>query len=162
MSTKILLALDGSATSMKAAEHIGKIICSCASMEITLYHVISTPPELSEHAGGTTASVEDLHRKQKAWVANAQERVEKEIFGAARSILKENGVDEKTTPIRSKIESESHPDAALAIVEEAHAGGYDVVVMGKRGTSMLKDCIIGSVTWKVVHNLLDCVIWIVE
>ncbi len=167
MSMKILLALDGSANSLKAAEHVGRVSCSCRDMEITFYHVIVRPPELSEHPGEHTAGDEErlkeaLKEKQKAWLARARERVETTVFAPARTVFRTSSVSETQALIRTKVEAEAHLDAALAIINEAKTGGYDVVVMGRRGVSMLKEFVFGGVTCKVIHHLRGCAIWIAE
>jgi nucleotide-binding universal stress UspA family protein len=167
MKPKVLLALDGSPTSLKAAEYVGKYICACGCVEITLYHVISMPPELSEHsgerkAGGEERLFEVLHEKQEDWLTAARERAEEDVFKPAKAVLKKNGIDEKMMMVRTKLDSEAHPEAALSIIQEAKKGGYEIVVLGRRGASMLKEFIFGSVACKVIHHLHGCSICIVE
>ena len=59
-------------------------------------------------------------------------------------------------------EHEVSLQSAKNIIEAIDRKKYDVVVIGRRGASMLKEFIYGSVAWKVAHHLHGCVIWIVE
>jgi nucleotide-binding universal stress UspA family protein len=43
-------------------------------------------------------------------------------------------------------------DAALEIVNAAKDGGYDVIVVGHRGSSKMKERLLGSISEKVAHN----------
>jgi len=52
-------------------------------------------------------------------------------------------------------------DVAEDILEEAQAGAYDTVVMGRRGLGLAKSLLLGSVTRKVVDNANGCAVTIV-
>ena len=43
-------------------------------------------------------------------------------------------------------------DPVEEIVAEAHDGGYDLVVLGKQGHRAIKDTLMGSTTWRVLHK----------
>jgi nucleotide-binding universal stress UspA family protein len=43
-------------------------------------------------------------------------------------------------------------DPVEEILKEAHEGGYDLVVMGNRGERALKDKLMGSTAWRVLHG----------
>jgi nucleotide-binding universal stress UspA family protein len=47
-------------------------------------------------------------------------------------------------------------------MNEVKEGGYDTLVLGRRGRSMLKEFMFGGVTSKVIHHIKDCAIWIIE
>ena len=53
-------------------------------------------------------------------------------------------------------------DVAEDILNEAEAGGFDTVVMGRRGLGMAKTLLLGSVTHKVVQNAKGCAVIVVE
>jgi nucleotide-binding universal stress UspA family protein len=48
------------------------------------------------------------------------------------------------------------------ILEEAQAGAYDTVVLGRRGLGLAKSLLLGSVTQKVVDHAKGCAVTIVE
>ena len=72
------------------------------------------------------------------------------------------GVPIDTVVIRTKIDAEPHPDVAMSIIREAEEGNHDVVVLGRRGMSMLKEFVLGSVSSKVIHHIKDRAVWLVE
>lgn len=161
MAANILLAVDGSACSNRAVEYTGDVLCGCQDVTLTLYHVIEIPPMLLE-AGGTEASQAELQAEREEWEAQKRGEVEREIFAPARRILREKGVREDVNTIQSRIAEDAHPDVALTIIKQAEEGNYDTVVLGKRGVSMLKEFMYGSVASKVVHHIQGHTIWIVE
>jgi nucleotide-binding universal stress UspA family protein len=164
---KILLATDGSVASLRAAEHVGAIVSGCPGFEITLYHVCGVPPVLLEHGGSEDPAREEeieeaLQRDYETWFEAKRERCRKEIFEPAIQVLKLQGVDESVASIQKKVDPDAHPDVAWAIINEARNGDYGVVALGRRGLSPLKEFIMGSVSFKVVHHLRGCAVWMVE
>ncbi len=89
-------------------------------------------------------------------------QTEMEIFAPAKQILEERGIQGTLSTIETKVATHSHPDVALAIIEEAKVGGYGTIVLGKRGRSMIKEFLLGGVTCKVIHHIKGCTIWVVE
>jgi len=167
MEPKILLALDGSKNSMRAVAYVGDMIHGCECFHITLFHVNAIPPELIEHGGPTKPDTgrrlaEELQAKQRKWRAEFRETVGNEIFNPAKKILKDKGVHETLSTIKTKIVIRPHPDVARILIAETKAGRYSTLVLGKRGRSMAKDFLLGGVTCKVIHNIKDCTIWVVE
>ena len=43
-------------------------------------------------------------------------------------------------------------DPVEQIIEEAHSGNYDLVVIGRRGRRVIKDALMGSTAWEVLHR----------
>ena len=167
MKPRILLAVDGSETSTKAVKYVGEITRGCEGIDIMLYHVLEIPPMLLEH--GESGDQDEkgrlgkaLQEEQKKWEEKKREQVEREIFAPAKQILKEKGVREGVATIRTKLATGAYPDVALAIIQEVKAEGCGTVVLGKRGISMLREFMFGSVDSKVVHHIEGCAIWIVE
>jgi nucleotide-binding universal stress UspA family protein len=48
------------------------------------------------------------------------------------------------------------------ILNEAETGGFDTIVMGRRGLGMAKALLLGSVTSKVVQKAKGCAVTTVE
>ena len=161
MKPKILVAVDGSETSTRAVEYVGEIVRGCEGIDITLYHVFEIPPMFLEYVGAGK-SWEEAQEAREKWEEEKREQIEKRIFAPARQILKQKGIREDAVTIRTKLAEEAHPDVALAIIQEIEEEGYGTVVLGKRGITMLKEFMFGSVASKVVHHLEGCAIWIVE
>lgn len=167
MKHKILLTVSDSETSEKAARYLGEFACDCKEFEITLLHIISSPPSLLEHRGSEDPDEEErlgeeLRARRKNWVDESEARVEKEIFAPLIQILKERGFKEGTNKILTKVATSAHPDVALSIVDEVQSSGYDTVVIGKHAISRIGELLTASVAAKVVHKIRECGIWIVE
>lgn len=167
MKPKILIAVDGSTSSMKAVRYVGNIVSGCQGAVITLFHILPLPPALLEHGGAENPDderriEESLQGEVKSWAEKRSKSVEEEIFAPARQILKEKGFPEDAIMVKAKTEVDKPMDEAYAIIQEAKEGGYDTVVLGRRGRSKFKDFVFGSVTTKVIHAIKDCAIWIIE
>jgi nucleotide-binding universal stress UspA family protein len=168
MSEKILVAVDGSETSLQAIRYVGDILRDSGGVEVTLLHVLDIPPELLEHGGAEDSSKEhrleeSMENQRQEWMQTSQKRMEEEFFGPARKILKQKGVQEEAVHVRTKLATDMpHPDVAMAIIQEVAKGSYGTVVLGKRGKSMLREFVFGSVAFKVIHHVKNCTIWIVE
>ncbi len=50
---------------------------------------------------------------------------------------------------------------AGTILEEARAGGYGTIVVGRRGVSTVEEFDMGRVTNKLVHSAKDRALWVV-
>mgnify|MGYP005870871527 CR=1 FL=1 len=48
-----------------------------------------------------------------------------------------------------------------AILEEAGSGGYDTIVLGRRGMSKKEEYIFGSVTSRIVREVHEASVWVV-
>lgn len=172
MEQKILLALDGSENSTKAVKYLGDMIHGCEGFHITIFHVVGIPPELMEHGGAEKGGAtqpdrerllaEELQENQRKWREQVLEKVEKEIFAPAKRILGDRGFQGALSTIETKVAINSHPDVALAIIEEIDDDGYATIVIGKRGRSKIKEFLLGGVTCKVIHHIQGCTVWVVE
>jgi nucleotide-binding universal stress UspA family protein len=167
MAQKFLLALDGSENSTRAVVYLADMIRGRAGVHLTLFHVIPIPPDLLEHGGAENPDRErllagELRTTQREWREETEASVEKEIFAPARQILEARGVQADRSTVETKIAIESHPDVAMAIVDEIKNNGCGTIVLGKRGRSKVEDFLFGGVTCKLIHHLRECTIWVVE
>jgi nucleotide-binding universal stress UspA family protein len=125
---KILLAVDGSEYSERAASFLTRFPFSPED-KIIILHVISEIPYEDD-------SYANIRRFMK--------RMAPQVLDSAAKILK---------PAKAKIikrETEGYPDAT--IMETAENGDFDLVVMGTRGLKGVKSFFVGSVTRSVAIN----------
>ncbi len=165
MPKKLLLAIDGSEASMKAVEHVNEVLSGHRAFEITLYHVCAAPAGLLEQGGSEDPLKESqlderLHQQLAMWVERCRQKIEVGVFARAKEILAD-AISEGVS-VGAEVDTEAHPDTATSIIRKAKEEGYRVVVLGRRGKSTLKEYVFGSVSSKVVHNIRDCAVWIVE
>ncbi len=166
MKKKILIALDGSQSSMRAVEHVADMICSHKVSEVTLFHVCFHPPSLLEHGGSEDPREEreldvHLHEKLTRWVERCREWVREDIFDGAKKVLQDRGCSDEPVNVRTKVCPEAQTDVASCLIREAQDGGYDAVVLGRRGASARREFLFGSIASRVIHHLESCAVWIV-
>ena len=166
MKPRLLLALDGSEVSRRAVEYVANVISGLKNAEITLFHVSEVPAVFLEHGGGELHGNESLTAKMRegslaSWTEQERERTEREIFAPARMILEATASGTGPT-IRTRLETDIQLGVPRTIINEMKEGGYDTLVLGRRGRSMLKEFMFGGVTSKVIHHIKDCAIWIIE
>jgi nucleotide-binding universal stress UspA family protein len=129
----ILLPVDGSESSLAAVRQAAALAQAFRPMgpSLTLIHVV------------------DIALLGMNIQEDAHDPVEKgeNILAVSRGILQEAGLaglwDEKLVS----------GEPAQAIVQQAEAGGYSLILMGSRGLSGLAKLLIGSVTNSVVHTV---------
>lgn len=154
---KVLIALDCSAPSMRAAEYAAEIVPHLPGCEVLLFSVLTGIPYgegvLTELTG--TEPVE-LHGDEDYRQEVDQVR---EFLAATARLFAERRLPEErlaalAKPLRRGI--------ALDILDEAHANNCDTVVVGRRGLSKVKEMVIGSVSHDLVHKAEGLAIWVVD
>lgn len=146
MDKKVLVAIDDSENAMRAVEFIANLFTT--DNKITLFNVIQdtaalcemNSPELTPYFKSQQSSFCTLEEKKKELVNQALQK--------AREILMDTGFDENNITIKSEIKKSG---VARDIVKEAQSG-YNVIVLGRRGMSGIKDFILGSISQKVFHS----------
>jgi nucleotide-binding universal stress UspA family protein len=129
---RILVAVDGSEPSLKAAQ-MGADIARKFGAKLTLLHVVPKlllPPDVY---GLTIAEVEKEHR------AYADRLLEK----AVATVASPPGLEVTTTVL--------YGSPAEAIAEEAAASDIGMVVIGSRGHGAVARMFLGSVSDRLVH-----------
>ncbi|WP_138417885.1 universal stress protein [Aquibacillus sediminis] len=138
MFKKILLATDGSAHSIRSADHAIK---------------------LAENFGGTVDAVYVVDgKKSKEDVLHSVDKYEvkrerNEKIKAVKEMLEQSSVEFNTHIL--------HGEPGPTIVEFANKNDYDCVVIGSRGLNDLQTMILGSVSHKVAKRV-ECPVLIVK
>lgn len=153
---KILLAFDDSKNAFRAVEYLAR--SPRPNCKITLFHVLPDTavlcemhsPELTDYFVTQQSNFCALEAKKKSLVEDAMKN--------AKSILVAAGYPEDH--ITTKIETKN-TGVARDIIREAEAG-YDMIVIGRRGLSGIKEFFIGSVSQKVMHAAKDVSVLIVN
>ena len=156
MTKKILVAIDDSENAIRAVEFVANSFT--ADNRITLFNVVQdtatmcemNSPELTPYFTSQQSSFCLLEEKKKKLVNEAMQK--------AKRILLNAKFEEKNITIKSEIKKRG---IARDIIREAKAG-YNVVVMGKRGLSGIKDFILWSVSQKVSNTAKDISVLVVD
>jgi nucleotide-binding universal stress UspA family protein len=132
MRCKILLPVDGSEGSARAARHVAGIAAMVKDLEV---HLVNVQPLGDDWMVRRTIKPEELAKMEKEWGESA--------IAPTRKILKAAGV--------ACIEHISQGEIAPTVARLAQELTCDQIVMGTRGRSALGDLVLGSVAIKVLH-----------
>jgi nucleotide-binding universal stress UspA family protein len=140
MVTKILLPIDGSDYSLKAAKHAIKQ-ARLSGAEIIAVHVLSQLPL------GSTAAMKTYYGNIK--IANAfRKRAEQEAKKWLSKV--ERMAKKERVHITTKVLSDG--SAVKSIVDFASKKNIGLIVMGTRGRTKFKKLILGSVASGVISH----------
>ena len=127
MLSKILVGIDGSEYSDKAFEYATFLASRCKS-NLLIVNVL-------EEYGNVGYSIsKELERQSKELLEMYRQRAEKSNLSSLA-----------TTQLRGI-------SAAGQILELADTKGVDMIVIGSRGPHEIKEFLLGSTTYKIVHN----------
>jgi nucleotide-binding universal stress UspA family protein len=134
MTKKILLPIDGSAASLRAAKYAIRI-AKLLDSEITCIHIIETPPLMrSMNPALVALYFTQAEKRAKKWINSVE-------------VLAKQGKVRFTGEAR--IEGLTVPNA---LVEYARKQEIDLIVMGTKGRTDLKKVLLGSVASFVVSH----------
>ncbi len=150
-SLKILVALDGSVSSMRAIDHLALMIGESKTADITLFSVI---PKIKIMG----AKNSDRHNDDIDKIISESSRQNIEyIFLNAKTLLEKAGL--KKNQIHFKTTSR-FLSPGKAIIDESEKGNYGTVVVGRSGIS--KSFFTGSVSRYVINHISNRALWIVS
>lgn len=155
MFKKILVPLDGSEHSLRALE-IAIQIAKKFKAKITLIHVYSVGVRsvvMPEPTTLTSIGVPVMAPTDVSKVAEATRKAGATILADGEERVKAEGVEVET------ILREGH--VVQEIVKIVREGSFDLIVMGARGVSRIREIILGSVSDGVVHNA-SCPVLVVK
>ncbi|MGE3315636.1 MAG: universal stress protein [Planctomycetaceae bacterium] len=159
----ILLAVDGTQASRNAVQFVASSVAKGTGTKITLYHVVETLPEYLLDRGTDGGPVyrqviDDLTATRKA----AGERLLNEL----RQLLTSAGVSDSTIhaklEVRDALPEAKRVVAALAIIDEMKGGNYEVIALGRCGSSSTERSFMGSVAEKVLREARGRTVWVID
>ncbi|WP_353685090.1 universal stress protein [Thermodesulfovibrio sp. 3907-1M] len=153
---RVLLPVDRSDNSRRAIKFAGAVLSEVEGSGITILYVMAGG-YLSEHMKNIDFRAE-LIKGTEVFKKIRAKHIEENItpfLNDYESILKTAGVKGE---IVKRIEE---GDPGNKIIEIALKEGFQTVILARRGMSELKSLIIGSVSNKVIHGLLNQNIYLV-
>ena len=129
---KVLLPVDGSKNSNRAAKHLIHWIKNLGAMEV---HVVNVQPEL--------LYIETLLKTSQGVIDAWTQKAGRDASRSACALLDEAGI-----PYVLEFAS---GEVAEAIVRHAQRCQCDMIVMGTRGMGTVANLMLGSVATKVMH-----------
>jgi nucleotide-binding universal stress UspA family protein len=160
---KILVAVDESGQADRMVRYVGTLLKAVGQAEVTLFHVLKPMPRrYLEHGGSENPQVEgelgrQLRKEQDDWYRKEQE-AECGILTRARETLAKTGFPAERVVLKFGYEE----DVARNIVEEAQAGGYDTIVIGRQGASGKSRIFGGGVADDVLRQAKGLAVWIID
>lgn len=145
---KILLAIDGSETSMKACDEAIKL-AQVFDAEVVLFSVVYVQPMYVTPDGMGIAEMTKMYEKNLQYHMASCETIIKSISDK----FKEANIKTTAKIIKGRPSDE--------IIEEANTGDYCLVILGNRGLTGIKKLLLGTVSGKVANNV-NCSVYIVK
>ena len=161
MANNILVALDNSEGAWGAVAYVAQTFAKTPAVQVTLLHILpGLPPAFWDHGHiiASPAEQKSLQRLVDNWETE-QEKQWQSLMQKARNHLQQAGIPEDAITGRFKPKDF---DVAEDILDEAEAGGFDTIVMGRRGLGRAKALLLGSVTNKVAQKARGCAVTIVS
>jgi nucleotide-binding universal stress UspA family protein len=136
--SRILVAVDGSDTSMNAADYAITLAKNSSNeAEIFVLNVIDLPPIFKMLPSETRKQLISIGRQQAT-----------QIFDTVEQMAKSHDV--KTNRINTEMVETSSVSVADKIIRYAKEKGVDLIVVGTKGRSGMSKALLGSVASKVV------------
>lgn len=160
----VLLAIDGSEASNKAVRFVGHVFGrgQRAGVDVTLFHVVDSLPEFVLDRAD---SQETFRHVAQEWFEHSRQAGEA-LLERQKQALIDDGIPAEA--IHTKLEiKQGLPEArkvvaALAIIDQMQRGDYQVVCVGRRGTSATAGQFPGSVAEKVLREAQGRTVWVVD
>ena len=152
MFEKILVPLDGSEHSLKALD-VAASIAQKFGGSITLLHAYSVQPILFPEPYTASSPAPILTGADVSRLAEAAQKMGNRIVGDAEQRIRTANLQVK------KIVVEGH--AVEEIVRVANEENMDLIVIGARGVSHMREMLLGSVTDGVMHHV-HCPVLVVK
>jgi len=156
MGKKVLVAFDDSENAMRAVAAVADFFTN--DTRVTLFHVAPdtetlckmTSPELIPYFKAQQSTFCTMEDKKKELVRAAMEKAKKLLV--EKGFAAEN-VTTTLEPMKKGV--------ARDIINEADAG-YDLVIIGRRGTSGVREFFFGSTSQKVLNASKDVSVLIIS
>jgi nucleotide-binding universal stress UspA family protein len=157
---RILVAVDDSDCARKAVQYCADLFSGLDDVSFTLFHVAPYMPPQMWDIGHILSEREQADRQAMIdrWFDN-QVRQADPLFESAAAILLQAGFDPER--IETKVISDS-ADVAGSIIEEARTGHYITLVMGRSGSSGIKELFLGSTSSRIINRGAGLGICLVE
>ncbi len=149
--SKIMLAVDGSESSLRAVDHVSFMLQGNSDVAITILHV--TPK-----FGDVNPIDFDIQEDEKIGelVIKGEKRRIDNFFAHALKIFSEAGISTDQLQIQ---DVKCNVNVKKTIINEARKGNYETLVVGRSG--MNKSFFFGSVSRYVVEKTPGVAIWLV-
>lgn len=157
----VLLAVDSSDATRKAIDFVGRVLAPHPDARITVLHVAESLPDhylfssLRDRLRGLADVWEDVSRDSGHRLL---QDVERELVGHG---VPADRIETRMVEVDALPESR-HVSASTGILTAVADGDYDVVCLGRRGTSPAEGSFVGSVAQHVLREARGTTVWVVD
>lgn len=164
---RILMGIDGSLATAKAIRFVGELFGQSKSKDIwiTLLHVTESIPDQSLEPGipqslGTAYQqiIEDAKARREEL---GKSLLEKQVAALEAAGIPHDHISAKLEVSSARPES-SKVAVALGIINEMNGRNYDVVCIGRRGTTAAEGVFLTSIAEKVLREARGRTVWVVD
>jgi len=153
---KLMLAIDGSPHSLRAAEYVAQVVPQLPDVGIVLFSVVAgLPPDTEIALDASPPPEHELHgyedKRDELQALHALVVRTRELF-AGKGLSGDN-LEVCCRPMRHGV--------AEDILEEARARGCDTIAVGSRHLSKVMSLLQGSVSTNLVHKADALTLWVV-
>jgi nucleotide-binding universal stress UspA family protein len=156
MGKKILAAIDNSENAMQAVEFIAEALNK--ENEVTLLSIVEHTAACELEDPSLTASFVAGKAYFCALENEKTENLNKAVK-KAKDLLIEAGFKENQVTVKVQNKKKG---IARDIIAEAESGGFDTIVVGRRGISGIKQFMLGGVSHKIISGTKSMSIILVE
>ena len=147
---KVMLAVDGSESALKAVDHASFMLAGNTKVKIDLIHI---SPKLRDYCeiefDENGDIIEDV-------ITSGDKKCVDSFYTHAKKKFTDAGLSETQIEVK---EVESKLSIGKAIVENARKEGCGTLVVGRRGAN--DSFFMGSVSRYILTNAKDCAVWLV-
>ncbi|ROQ93365.1 universal stress protein [Desulfosoma caldarium] len=150
MGHKILVGIDCSANAQRALDYVGTMLRPHDDILVTLFHVLIAPqPDIYPDRQQRERELEKRHGRALRQLEAMQAR------------LVTLGVPKDRITMKIQV-CAPEDNVAVTLLEEQRRGGYQTVVVGRRGMSKREEFLFGSVSSKIIREARECTVWVVQ
>jgi nucleotide-binding universal stress UspA family protein len=149
-SLRIMIAIDGSESALRAMDHVLFMVGENPEIQITLLHVT---PQIRDYC---TIDFDDKGEFLEEMITKGDKRCIDNFYAHAQKRFGEAGIGKGRIDIKQVT---TKVKIGKAIVGEIKKGNYSTVVLGRRGADA--SFFMGSVSRYVLTNASDCAVWLV-
>jgi nucleotide-binding universal stress UspA family protein len=149
-SMKVMVAVDGSESTLRAIDHVIFMVGGNPDIRITLLHVV---PRLRDYCEIEFEEKEDV---LKELIIQGDKQCIDDFYNHAQRKIKEAGLKKSQIDIKQVV---STINIGKRIVNEVKKGNFGTVVIGRRGVD--DSFFLGSVSRYVLANISNRAIWLV-
>ncbi len=152
---KILYATDLSEAGRFAFPHAASLANRYAA-ELTVFHVVETE-EFEKYLVGYISEglwdqIKTRNLQEARDIIIDRKRDDAAIKDAVDQFCRDTLTEDEEKPYVTYDVAVEAGDPVEQIMQKAKGGNYDLIVMGNHGRRALKDALMGSTAWRVLHR----------